>query len=145
MLFFTGFKLVAYVLACAHMISHIRWRWLICCISRMNQWIELIFHMLIHGVRKAKIYFRYAHGQIWLWPFRSYTISISIICVSQKEPRSSILKFEDKILIDNIIFISKSINNLLPPIFKNCFIFFPNIQVKSSHFNFFFQRKNLHP
>ena len=85
------------------------WDSIICYISRMNQWIELIFHMLIHGVRKAKIYFGYAHGQIWLWPFRSYTISISIICVSQKEPRSSILKFEDKILIDNIIFISKRI------------------------------------
>ena len=31
-------------------------------------------------------------------------------------------KFEDKILIGNIIFVSKSINNL-PPIFKNWFIF----------------------
>ena len=30
---------------------------------------------------------------------------------------------EDKILINNIILISKSINNLLPPIFKNWFIF----------------------
>ena len=32
---------------------------------------------------------------------------------------SNILKFQDKILIGNIISISKSINNLLPPIFKN--------------------------
>ena len=31
--------------------------------------------------------------------------------------KSNILKFEDKILINNIIFISKSINNLLAPIF----------------------------
>ena len=30
---------------------------------------------------------------------------------------------EDKILIRNIIFISKYINNILPLIFKNCFIF----------------------
>ena len=36
--------------------------------------------------------------------------------------KSNILKFEDKILISNI-FISKSINNLLPQIFKNWFIF----------------------
>ena len=37
--------------------------------------------------------------------------------------QNNILKFEDRILIGNIIFISKSINNLLPPIFKNWFIF----------------------
>ena len=36
--------------------------------------------------------------------------------------QNNILKFEDKILIGNIIFVSKSINNL-PPIFKNWFIF----------------------
>ena len=38
--------------------------------------------------------------------------------------KSNILKFEDKILINNIIFISKSINNLQPPIFKNWFILY---------------------
>ena len=37
--------------------------------------------------------------------------------------QNNILKFEDKILIGNIIFGSKLINNLLPPIFKNWFIF----------------------
>ena len=37
--------------------------------------------------------------------------------------KNNILKFEDKILINNIIFTSKSINNLQPPIFKNWFIF----------------------
>ena len=36
---------------------------------------------------------------------------------------SNILNFEEKILISNIILISKSINNFLPPIFKNWFIF----------------------
>ena len=41
--------------------------------------------------------------------------------------KSNILNFEDKILISNIIFISKSINNLLPPIFKNWFISFAEI------------------
>ena len=34
-----------------------------------------------------------------------------------------ILKLEDKMLIENILFINKSLNNLLPPIFKNCFTF----------------------
>ena len=34
-----------------------------------------------------------------------------------------ILKREDKILIENILFINKSLNNLLPPIFKNWFTF----------------------
>ena len=41
--------------------------------------------------------------------------------------KSNVLKFEDKIPISNIIFISKSINNLLPPIFKNWFILCPEI------------------
>ena len=34
-----------------------------------------------------------------------------------------ILKLEDKILIEKILFISKSFNNLLPPIFKSWFTF----------------------
>ena len=34
-----------------------------------------------------------------------------------------ILKLEEKILIENILFINKSFNNLLPPIFKSWFIF----------------------
>ena len=34
-----------------------------------------------------------------------------------------ILKFEDEILIENIIFISKSFNDLLPSIFKSWFTF----------------------
>ena len=37
--------------------------------------------------------------------------------------KSNILNFADKILISNIIFISKSINNLLRPVIKNWFIF----------------------
>ena len=40
----------------------------------------------------------------------------------------SILKIEDKILINDIILISKSISNLPPPIFKNWFIFCSEIQ-----------------
>ena len=47
---------------------------------------------------------------------------------------------EDKILIRNIIFISKYINNILPLIFKNCFIFCSEIHnydtVSSSTDNF---------
>ena len=34
-----------------------------------------------------------------------------------------ILKLEDKILIENIIFVNKSFNNLLPPIYKSWFTF----------------------
>ena len=37
--------------------------------------------------------------------------------------KGNVLKFEDKILVSNIISISKSINNLLQPIFKDWFIF----------------------
>ena len=36
---------------------------------------------------------------------------------------NNILKLEDKILIENIIFINKSFINLLPPIFKGWFTF----------------------
>ena len=38
-----------------------------------------------------------------------------------------ILKLEDKILIENILFINKSFNNLLPPIFKSWFTFCSDI------------------
>ena len=48
------------------------WDYVICCISRMNEWIELIFCMLIHSIRKAKSYFGYAHCQIWMWPLRAW-------------------------------------------------------------------------
>ena len=34
---------------------------------------------------------------------------------------------KDKVLIENILFINKSFNNLLPPIFKNWFIFCSNV------------------
>ena len=55
--------------------------------------------------------------------------------------QNDILKFEDKILIGNIIFVSKSINNLLPPIFKNWFIFCSEIHnyntVSSSTYKLF--------
>ena len=36
---------------------------------------------------------------------------------------SHILKLEDKMLIENILFISKLFNNLVPPIFKSWFTF----------------------
>ena len=64
--------------------------------------------------------------------FRIVTSQKKAIRIINNQPRNSqssllfkkinILKFEGKILINNIIFISKSINNLLPPIFKNWFI-----------------------
>ena len=34
--------------------------------QKMNEWIELIFCMLMHSVSKAKSYFGYASGRIWL-------------------------------------------------------------------------------
>ena len=36
---------------------------------------------------------------------------------------NNILKLEDKILKENILFINKSFNNLLPPVFKSWFTF----------------------
>ena len=69
--------------------------------------------------------------------FRIVTLQKKAIRIINNQPRNShssllfkksnILKFEDKILINNIIFISKSINNLQPPIFKNWFIFCSDI------------------
>ena len=37
--------------------------------------------------------------------------------------KSAVLKFKGKINLENILFISKSINNLLPSLFKNWFGF----------------------
>ena len=37
--------------------------------------------------------------------------------------KSAVLKFKDKINLENILFISKSINNLSPSLFKNWFAF----------------------
>ena len=56
----------------------VTWDSMICCISKMNEWIELIFWMLI-SVGKAKSYYGYAHGQIWLRPFRSWDSKICFI------------------------------------------------------------------
>ena len=53
-----------------------------------------------------------------------------------------ILALEDKILIENILFIKKSFNNLLPPIFKSWFTFCSdvhNYQTVSSTANKIFQ------
>ena len=37
--------------------------------------------------------------------------------------KAAVLKFQDKINLENIFFISKSINNLLPSLFNNWFVF----------------------
>ena len=53
-----------------------------------------------------------------------------------------ILKLEGKILIENILFINKSLNNLLSPIFKSWFILCPDInnyQTVSSNANKIFK------
>ena len=69
--------------------------------------------------------------------FRVVTLQKKAIRIINNQPKnshssllfkkSSILKSEDKILINNIMFISKSIKNLLPPIFNNWFIFCSDI------------------
>ena len=42
--------------------------------------------------------------------------------------QSSILKFQNKIDLENILFVSKSLNNLLPSVFNTCFSF-PQINI----------------
>ena len=42
--------------------------------------------------------------------------------------QNSILKFQDKTCLENILFISKSLNNLSPLVFNTCFVF-PQINV----------------
>ena len=37
--------------------------------------------------------------------------------------KAAVLKLKDKINLENILFISKSINNLLPSLFNNWFVF----------------------
>ena len=49
--------------------------------------------------------------------------------------KNSILKFSDKAVIDNILFISKALNNMLTPIFKNWFQFCYNIHHYSANFS----------
>ena len=48
--------------------------------------------------------------------------------------KNNILKFSDK-TIDNILFISKAMNDMLPPIFKNWFQFCYNIHYYSTTFS----------
>ena len=45
----------------------------------MDEWIEMIFFMLIYVVREAKSYFGYAHGQRWPWPFSSWDSKICFV------------------------------------------------------------------
>ena len=40
--------------------------------------------------------------------------------------QNSILKFHDKICLENILFVSKSLNNLSPPVFNTWFSFSSN-------------------
>ena len=69
---------------------------------------------------------------------RVVTLQKKALRIINNQPRNShpgpwfkqnnILKFEDKILIGNIISVSQSIN-LLPPIFKNLFLFCSEIHI----------------
>ena len=68
--------------------------------------------------------------------FKIVTLQKKAIRIRNNQPRNSyssllfkksnILKFENKILINNIIFIRKSLNNLQSPIFKNWLFFCSN-------------------
>ena len=49
--------------------------------------------------------------------------------------KKNIPKFSGKTVIDNILFISKAMNNMLPPIFKNWFQFCYNIHHYSTTFS----------
>ena len=58
--------------------------------------------------------------------------------------KAAVLKFKDKINLENILFISKSINNLLPSLFNNCF-FFPLIPTNIiPHGHLMINSKNTH-
>ena len=82
-----------------------------------------------------------------LWVHNSNVIQL-IICITKKTHQNNIisafkipfksffsekylLKFSDKTMIYNIIFISKILNNMLLPIFKNCFQFCYNTHTKN--------------
>ena len=41
--------------------------------------------------------------------------------------KAAVLKFKDKINLENVLFVSKSINNLLPSLFNNWFVFSSDI------------------
>ena len=51
------------------------------------------------------------------------TFNVKILHTSPLFRKTSILTFNDKINSENILFISKPINNLLPSLFNNCFAF----------------------
>ena len=81
-------------------------------------------------------YINYANF-IWGWKLNSkiriITLHKKALRIINNQPKnthkcplfkkSNILKVDNKIVTSSIIFISKSINNLLPSIFKNWFIF----------------------
>ena len=52
----------------------------------------------------------------------------------------SFSKFQDKICLENILFVSKSLNNLSPSIFNTCFSFFSD---QHSYENTRFTQDNL--
>ena len=117
----------------------------------LQKWTELMHSYLKLGIMFILIpwnqftaivdsHINYANliwGQNVNSPFRIATLQKKAIRIIDNQTRNShssllfkksnIQKFEDKILINNIIFISKSVNNLQPTIFKNSFIFCSDI------------------
>ena len=117
----------------------------------LQNWTELMHFYLKLGIMLILIpwnqlaisdshvnYANFISGQNLNCAFRIVTLKEKAIRIINNQPRNShssllfkknsILKFEEKILINNIITISKSINNLLLPIFKNWFIFCSKIR-----------------
>ena len=59
--------------------------------------------------------------------------------------KAAVLKFKEKINLENTLSISKSINNLLPSLFNNWFVFFPLIHTNIiPHGHLTIKSKNIH-
>ena len=82
--------------------------------SHIN-YANLIWGQNLHAVRRLVILQKKA---LRIMNFHSRGSYSSLLFKS-----NHILKLEDKILLENILFINKSFNNLLPPIFKSWFTF----------------------
>ena len=109
-------------------------------VNKLNNYINIDIKNLTNWLNANKISLNARKPELAILYEGKTRVRLKIITLQKKDLRiinnqpknshscplfkkSNILKFEDKTLISSIIFISKSINNLLPPIFKNWFIF----------------------
>ena len=89
--------------------------------------IPVLYGLSILTLFKGSLYYRKAIRVISFQPQNAHSSLFS--------QKNNILKFSDKTMIDNILFISKALNNILPPIFKNWFQFWFNIHQCSTTFS----------